>query len=151
MRPLSILLKMVHGTQGPRWPHGDACTLQVFEEERCYNFVREMFGILGASSFVEARPQHHLKCAEQCPTIERDVSILSLLFCAFFPNFSKSTCSRKKTRWYTFSGFFPTSHSYRANAALYPLNPGSKSCRNIFETLRQLEKLHHKKFWAETK
>ena len=74
------------------------------------------FGLLGALFFIEVRQQHRLLCAEQCPAIEKDVSTLLLLFYVLFPNCSKSMCSRK-TRWHTFSGFFPASHSYNANAA----------------------------------
>ena len=51
-------------------------------------------------------------------------------------------CAQRKTRWHTFSGFGPTSLSYRANAASYPLILGSKPCNNILKkkTSIQLEK-----------
>ena len=117
MEPLSILLKMACGTRGPGWPRGAAhAHVSSFRRrDRHDNFVKEInFGVSRGIIFViEARQQHCLWCAEQCPIVERDVSTLLLLFYVFFPNSSKSTCSRK-TRWHTFLGLFPTSFSYKA-------------------------------------
>ena len=109
----------------------------------CFIFERRNFGFKGAGFKEKSTKYHQVKCTEQCPMIERDVSILLLLFYVFFPNSFKSTCSGK-TRWHTFSGFGPASLSYRANAASYPFNPGSKPVIIFLETSIQLERLHCK-------
>ena len=72
----------------------------------------------------------YLKCTQQCPEIEIDVTIPFVTFPCFFFNSIKSMYS-KKTKWHTFSGFGPTSLSYNATAASYLLSPGFKPCNNI--------------------
>ena len=151
MEPLSILLKMACKTQGPRWPHSDvhAC-FKLLKETHVFWKKELNFGLLGALFLVEARQHHHLLCTEQSPAREKDVSTLLLFFYVLFPNFSKSMCSRK-TRWHTFSGFFPASHLYKANATSYPLKLESKPWNNIFRNINTIGEDYTVKFGKEIK
>ena len=75
----------------------------------------------GAEYITTYKGHQEVQCTEQCPEIEIDVSI-SQLFTVFLASFQNHVLKKR----HIFSGFGPTSLSYNANAASYPLNPGSR-------------------------
>ena len=106
-----------------------------FQKNRTYFFGEREIGLLRGKILTKRQiKDSRSKCTQQCPEIEKKVSILSLFFHDFSQFFIKSHVLRKKDGIPFWVLALLPFHK-RARTTSKPLKFGSKPCNNIEKKL----------------